>query len=86
MVKLHDRNGQFFITIPKEYVTKLNWGKGEVLTISITEKNNLELANIKQVGGKELDEYKINLLKKYLGDELEKILGDEKVKELLYKK
>ena len=44
MVKIQmNKTGQFWITLPKEYIMQTKWHKGDVLTISFNERGNLEL-------------------------------------------
>jgi len=46
MVKVQETGGQFFITIPREYVAQLKWAKGDVVTVSFNERGNLELKRV----------------------------------------
>jgi hypothetical protein len=48
MAKLQYNNGQYTITISKEYVQQAGWVKGDVLTQSFNERGNLELKKVKQ--------------------------------------
>ena len=47
MVKLQRSKGQYFITIPKEYIIKKKWEKGEILTVSFNERGNVEIADVR---------------------------------------
>ena len=47
MVKIQERNGQFFITIPREYVQKMKWKKGDVLIIN-AEEDRLEIFKVQE--------------------------------------
>ena len=77
MVKLQESNGQFFITIPKEYVQRMKWKKGDVLIININERKNIELENMKKAGGKQMSEVDI---KACLAEAFVNVLTDEKTK------
>lgn len=50
MVKLQEFKGQYFITIPKEYVLDKGWKKGQNLIIGFDTNGNII---IKEVRGKE---------------------------------
>lgn len=41
MVKLQEVNGQYFITIPREYVHDKGWKKGQELIIGFDSTGNL---------------------------------------------
>lgn len=41
--KLQEVNGQFRITIPKSIAQAKGWQKGEVLTVKLNERGNLEI-------------------------------------------
>jgi len=47
MVKLQENKGQFFVTIPREYIMKKKWEKGQVLIISFNERGNVEISDLK---------------------------------------
>ena len=44
MVKLQQsKDGQFFLTIPREYARKKKWKKGQELILNFNERGNIEL-------------------------------------------
>jgi hypothetical protein len=47
MAKLQESKGRFSVTLPKEYIEKKKWKKGETLLISFNERGNLEIADAK---------------------------------------
>ena len=48
MVKLQQTpDGQFLLTIPREYAKLKKWEKGQELVIGFNEKGNLELKEVK---------------------------------------
>lgn len=47
MVKLQEANNRFFLSIPKEYIKKKKWKKGEELLVSFNERGNIEITDTK---------------------------------------
>lgn len=47
MVKLQESKGRFSITIPREYIKKKGWKKGEKLILSFNERGNIEVMDTK---------------------------------------
>ena len=47
MVKLQESKNRFFVSIPKEYIKKKKWVKGEELLVSFNERGNIELCDTK---------------------------------------
>lgn len=48
MVKLQETNGQYFITIPKEYVENKGWKKGESLIIGFNQDGDIVIKEVKK--------------------------------------
>ncbi len=48
MVKLQEYKGQFFVTIPREYVADKKWEKGQDIVIGFDASGNLILKGVKK--------------------------------------
>ena len=48
MVKLQEVNGQFFITVPKEYVKEKRWIKGQELVLGFDQNGNIIIKEIRK--------------------------------------
>lgn len=46
MVKLQHSQGRYFLSIPKDFVDKKKWKKGQRLIIAFNERGNLEIQEI----------------------------------------
>jgi len=46
MVKLQENKGQYFVTLPKDYIEKKKWKKGQRLIVSFNERGNLEVSDL----------------------------------------
>jgi hypothetical protein len=51
MVKLQENGGQFFITIPREYVLEKGWKKHQDICIGFDAQGNLVLKAVKEKKG-----------------------------------
>ncbi len=51
MVKLQEKNGQYSITIPKEYVRDKGWKKGEELILGFDSNGNILIKGVRQKQG-----------------------------------
>jgi len=48
MVKLQEAGGQYFITIPKEYVANKGWVKGQYLVLGFNEHGDIIIKEVKE--------------------------------------
>jgi hypothetical protein len=46
MVRLQEFKGQFSITIPREFIEKKGWKKGQKLIVSFNERGDIEIQNV----------------------------------------
>ena len=46
MVKLQKSGERYFLSIPKDFVLKKKWSKGQRLILSYNERGNLEITEV----------------------------------------
>ena len=46
MVKIQEIQGRYFVSIPKEYIQQAKMAKGDTLTVSYNERENIELSKV----------------------------------------